>query len=205
MLRLFPRRLPRPSPVWDYPRQRGALLTHVCFPDRRYASAPSSTTSGEVKRSTDDHLRHDAVPVEPSHPKSTDTENPSEASQTHPAPSAEGLSSSTAGNTVIQDPPEPTRSSSDGPQPQSVAALDVDGFKGKLREWSENAIIAARERADRYTASAIKSFAQLGRELNKVTGYGEIEGLKRRVAEQGTLPESCLITHNLTLNAQRHA
>ncbi|KIY43001.1 mitochondrial distribution and morphology family 33, partial [Fistulina hepatica ATCC 64428] len=53
-----------------------------------------------------------------------------------------------------------------------------------LREWSEQAAIQARLRADDFTASTKKTFAQLGAELNKVTGYEEIEVLKRRVVDQ---------------------
>ncbi len=66
-----------------------------------------------------------------------------------------------------------------------VEAVDVEQVKEKLRTWAENAAVALRGRADQYTSSAIKSFAQLGRELNKVTGYQEIEALKRAVASQG--------------------
>ncbi|THG97783.1 hypothetical protein EW026_g4289 [Hermanssonia centrifuga] len=64
--------------------------------------------------------------------------------------------------------------------------MDVEEMKERLRSWSENAAILVRERADRYTAVAATTFGQLGRELNKVTGYGEIESLKRQVAEQET-------------------
>ncbi|TFK48683.1 mitochondrial distribution and morphology family 33, partial [Heliocybe sulcata] len=54
----------------------------------------------------------------------------------------------------------------------------------RLRVWSENRAITLRKRADEFTASALLTFAQLGGHLNKVTGYDEIEVLKRRVAEQ---------------------
>ena len=192
MLRLFPRRLPRPSPPWDHPRQRGAQLIYVrSFAGSRYASASLSTTQGEVKRS-DDHPEHKVLPVASTQPKLVEPEKPSEPSTSHSVPSAEGASQPTVKDTLQQNSSEPIRSSSGPPPPAPNGTLDVDGFKGKMREWSENAIIAARERADRYTASAIKSFAQLGRELNKVTGYGEIESLKRRVTEQGTRPPPTL-------------
>ena len=58
-------------------------------------------------------------------------------------------------------------------------------MKEKLRIWAEDTAVALRGRADQYTCAAIKTFAQVGRELNKVTGYQEIEALKRAVAEQG--------------------
>ncbi|KAI0793169.1 mitochondrial distribution and morphology family 33, partial [Irpex lacteus] len=71
--------------------------------------------------------------------------------------------------------------------------------KERLRTWAENAAVALRGRADQYTSSAIKSFAQLGRELNKVTGYQEIEALKRAVASQG----KC--AHQARISAAREA
>ena len=83
-------------------------------------------------------------------------------------------------------PAEPAQSSSDETHRTGKETVaDGEGLKIRLRLWSENVIIAARERVDLYTTSAIRTFAQLGRELNKVTGYGEIENLKRQVADQG--------------------
>ncbi|KAI0632198.1 Mdm33 family-domain-containing protein [Trametes polyzona] len=41
-----------------------------------------------------------------------------------------------------------------------------------------------RERGDGFTRQVARTFAQLGSELNRVTGYEEIEALKRRVVEQ---------------------
>ena len=42
-----------------------------------------------------------------------------------------------------------------------------------------------RTRGDQFTVNVARTFAQLGSELNRVTGYEEIEALKRRVVEQG--------------------
>jgi len=56
--------------------------------------------------------------------------------------------------------------------------------KDALRLWAETGALTIRGRADDYSARAAKTFAQLGKELNKVTGYGDIEILKRRVVEQ---------------------
>ncbi|KAI8986082.1 Mdm33 family-domain-containing protein [Trametes punicea] len=41
-----------------------------------------------------------------------------------------------------------------------------------------------RERGDQFTGRVARTFARLGSELNRVTGYEEIEALKRRVVEQ---------------------
>ncbi|EKM51473.1 uncharacterized protein PHACADRAFT_212117 [Phanerochaete carnosa HHB-10118-sp] len=78
---------------------------------------------------------------------------------------------------------ENARSSSDS-SAQLPKVLGVEEVKEKLRSWTESAAATIRDRADRYTAVAATTFGQLGRELNKVTGYGEIESLKRQVAEQ---------------------
>lgn len=71
------------------------------------------------------------------------------------------------------------------PPAQQSNVIDVEEVKERLRSLTESTAAAVRDKADRYTAAAATIFAQLGRELNKVTGYGEIESLKRQVAEQG--------------------
>lgn len=65
-----------------------------------------------------------------------------------------------------------------------ASVIDVEEVKERLRSWTEGAALTVRDKADRYTVVAATTFAQLGRELNKVTGYGEIESLKRQVVEQ---------------------
>ena len=102
----------------------------------------------------------------------------------HIAPSPPGTQGHNATDPVTSNA-DALRGSSGSSLLEPAKSTAVDKVKEHLRVWSENAIIAARERVDVYTTSAIKTFAQLGRELNKVTGYGEIEGLKRQVAEQG--------------------
>ncbi|EIN12679.1 mitochondrial distribution and morphology family 33, partial [Punctularia strigosozonata HHB-11173 SS5] len=54
----------------------------------------------------------------------------------------------------------------------------------RLRELSTNSAIAMRKRMDEFTASAMVAFSRLGGQLNHVTGYNEIDDLKRRVREQ---------------------
>ncbi|KAF5362962.1 hypothetical protein D9758_007116 [Tetrapyrgos nigripes] len=49
---------------------------------------------------------------------------------------------------------------------------------------SDEAAIKFRQSADDFTASTKITFSQLGAQLNKVTGYEEIEALKQRVVEQ---------------------
>ena len=61
----------------------------------------------------------------------------------------------------------------------------LDFLKQRLRSWSEQAAIALRIKADDFTASTKSTFSHLGSELNRVTGYDEIEVLKRGIVEQG--------------------
>ncbi|KAF9489556.1 hypothetical protein BDN71DRAFT_1528114 [Pleurotus eryngii] len=53
-----------------------------------------------------------------------------------------------------------------------------------FQEWSGPAAAVFRRYADQFTSSARTTFSQLGSQLNKVTGYEEIEALKRRVVDQ---------------------
>jgi sensitive to high expression protein 9, mitochondrial len=55
-----------------------------------------------------------------------------------------------------------------------------------IRRWSEQNSIAFRQRTDSLIARLATSFTRLGGEINKVTGYDEIEALKRQVVSQGT-------------------
>ncbi|KAI0061649.1 hypothetical protein BV25DRAFT_1805340 [Artomyces pyxidatus] len=53
-----------------------------------------------------------------------------------------------------------------------------------LRAWAERGTIALRQQTDTLVARLSSSFSQLGGKINSVTGYQEIEALKRRVVEQ---------------------
>ncbi|KAF8195501.1 sensitive to high expression protein 9 [Pholiota molesta] len=72
-------------------------------------------------------------------------------------------------------------SSKPGPSvtPEPLTAYDIDLVKQRIRSWTEQAAIALRNKADDFTASSKATFSQLGSELNRVTGYEEIEVLKR--------------------------
>ncbi|KAL6302830.1 Mdm33 family-domain-containing protein [Sparassis latifolia] len=79
--------------------------------------------------------------------------------------------------------PEPLRT----PEAQSTTNAEADRLaemKEQLRGWTETASARLRERVDKFTADLASTFSQLGGELNRVTGYGEIEVLKKRVVEQ---------------------
>ncbi|KAI0269856.1 Mdm33 family-domain-containing protein [Gloeopeniophorella convolvens] len=53
-----------------------------------------------------------------------------------------------------------------------------------IRSWSERNAIALRQRTDTLVARLATSFTRLGGEINRVTGYDEIETLKRQVVSQ---------------------
>lgn len=109
----------------------------------------------------------------------------------------------TAPSPKLQEPllPEspPTASSPSSPQstlkfdaasdkPDSwkeLSPYDLDLVKQRIRDWTDQAAITFRERADGFTAQTKTRFSQLGAELNRMTGYEEIEVLKKDVVEQG--------------------
>lgn len=88
--------------------------------------------------------------------------------------------SSSSGSTLKND------SGSDKPDSwKELSQYDLEVVKQRIREWTEQAAIVLRERADGFTNETKTKFARLGAELNKVTGYEEIEALKREVVQQG--------------------
>lgn len=76
----------------------------------------------------------------------------------------------------------------------AAVPFDLEALKTRFRELSWQSAATVRQRADEFTAKTAKSFSQLGAHLNKVTGYEEIEALKKRVVEQGTSMQYPLIT-----------
>jgi hypothetical protein len=70
--------------------------------------------------------------------------------------------------------------------PSSHKAGGGENAQSIIRRWSEQNSIAFRQRTDNLTARLATSFTRLGGEINKVTGYDEIEALKRQVVSQGT-------------------
>ena len=101
-------------------------------------------------------------------------------------------STSTPVEEYVKAEQQTTTTQSSDRTPPLANVIDVEQVRERLRSWSESTAIAVRDRADRYTVVAAKTFAQLGRELNKATGYGEIESLKQQVAEQGMLEHAII-------------
>lgn len=70
-------------------------------------------------------------------------------------------------------------------EPAGSSSKHTSELKDRLRKWTDNTAIAVRGRADEFTSTTKTTLSQLGFHLNRMTGYEEIEALKRRVAEQG--------------------
>ncbi|KAK0187870.1 Mdm33 family-domain-containing protein [Armillaria mellea] len=91
------------------------------------------------------------------------------------------------GSTLPRHEPEssePAKQPSDPSSSQGDPPIDLQQVKNRLLEWSDQAAITLRTRADDFTETTRSTFSQLGAQLNKVTGYEEIEALKRQVVEQ---------------------
>lgn len=71
--------------------------------------------------------------------------------------------------------------------------------KARTSNVAEHVFIAARNRADALTASAMASISRLGFQLNRITGYEDIETLKERVSQNGETPARTHATLQPTL------
>ncbi|RPD77752.1 hypothetical protein L226DRAFT_435641, partial [Lentinus tigrinus ALCF2SS1-7] len=60
----------------------------------------------------------------------------------------------------------------------------LESFTTRMKDWSTEALKGMRQRGDEWTIKVARTFAQLGKELNRATGYEEIDQLKRKVVEQ---------------------
>ena len=58
-------------------------------------------------------------------------------------------------------------------------------IRGYIAKATGDTAIDIRKRADGFTAVTQSLFSELGGQLNRATGYGEIELLKKKVEEQG--------------------
>ncbi|TFY64176.1 hypothetical protein EVG20_g6037 [Dentipellis fragilis] len=81
-------------------------------------------------------------------------------------------------------PPNPLSNKGSSSPSTPHIATSLSSAKEFIREWSEHNAIALRQRTDGLMAQLSSTFSQLGGQINRVTGYGEIEALKRRVVEQ---------------------
>lgn len=88
-------------------------------------------------------------------------------------------------NIMADTPPSEDKGSSRKTKAPTPSDFDLESLRNRFRELSLQSFSMVRQRADEFTVNTAKNFTQLGAHLNKVTGYEEIENLKRRVIEQG--------------------
>ena len=74
---------------------------------------------------------------------------------------------------------------SDAPNLRKRSLFEWETLLTRFRELSDRSLIAVRQRADGFTAKTESAFSLVGSHLNRVTGYEEIETLKKRVVDQG--------------------
>jgi len=92
-----------------------------------------------------------------------------------------------------QPPPKPVepseRKDSAGPDGQPALSERFREaaclLRGHVAKATGDTAINIRKRADGFTAVTQALFSELGGQLNRATGYGEIELLKKKVGEQG--------------------
>ena len=68
---------------------------------------------------------------------------------------------------------------------KEFSQYDLDVVKQRIRDRMNQTAVTLRQRADGLTVETKTKFLKLGAELNKVSGYEEIEALKKEVVEQG--------------------
>ncbi|KAI0754902.1 Mdm33 family-domain-containing protein [Daedaleopsis nitida] len=109
---------------------------------------------------------------------------PTESSSTSPKTGAASGSTSSPLESRHESKLQPELDPTPGETQTNVDQLN--DVKARMKEWSHDTLEGMRQRGDEFTARVARTFAQLGKELNRVTGYGEIEVLKRKVVEQET-------------------
>ncbi|KAF5384657.1 hypothetical protein D9757_007484 [Collybiopsis confluens] len=116
---------------------------------------------------------------------STDKSSPPEPSASTPRPSEIPIDDQ---HSTSSSSPSSSASSSSSPDPQDHIELQrkksLEEVKASLLKWSQHQASLFRRRADSFSGSTKARLSGLGAELNKVTGYEQIEALKLQVVEQ---------------------
>ncbi|KAI4519106.1 hypothetical protein K523DRAFT_291963 [Schizophyllum commune Tattone D] len=121
----------------------------------------------------------------PAKPADADARVPHEdASREARSPSSD-FTSSAHSESASSHPESASNSPSDPPTPSKAEEI-LAQLQTRLREFAEQTAIAVRNRADDFTARSKSTFSQLGAELNRVTGYEEIDALKKDVVARET-------------------
>lgn len=113
-------------------------------------------------------------PEKPTPTSSTDIPPPDETKSTSPdivqevQPEPQNKQDVKLEQETLQSPLLSAPSDYSSPPPPNNKQLE--DLKESIRGWTETTATAIRKHADHYTARAAVRFAQLGKELNKVTG-----------------------------------
>lgn len=154
-------------------------------------AGPSSSTVGSTSGSPSDSL---LAAGEKQESDVSDSSSSSLSSRSIPlsSPSSfplegtpEELSGHSTSTSTSQIKKDPTSTDASADVLSTLPTYNLDEVKQRIRHWTEHAAVTIRERADEFTAKTKTQFSQLGAHLNKVTGYEEIEALKRDVVAQG--------------------
>ncbi|KIK62053.1 hypothetical protein GYMLUDRAFT_42499 [Collybiopsis luxurians FD-317 M1] len=81
-------------------------------------------------------------------------------------------------------PPASSSSSEPKALPNELQKKPIEEFRALLSKYGQDCVFQFRRRADDFTSSTKARLSGLGAELNKVTGYEQIEALKQQVVAQ---------------------
>ncbi|TBU62369.1 Mdm33 family-domain-containing protein [Dichomitus squalens] len=163
---------------------RGALRTPaVSLQTPLWYPSPARSTLRYLRPTS----RHYSTPTQT--PENKRESSPDNGSLPSAEPSYREDATATGGEPIAMPPPpsgSPSSSSETGSSKNGSAGSteQPNSIQDRMRELSTGALKEMRVRGDEFTARVARTFSKLGAELNRVTGYEEIEQLKRKVVEQ---------------------
>ncbi|PIL22606.1 hypothetical protein GSI_15296 [Ganoderma sinense ZZ0214-1] len=165
---------------------RGALR----IPSTSLKTSASYSTAARsslcyLRPSTSSRPRHFSTPAHPSEDKKISSTSPDEKPLL-PEADEDAAHSTAEPITLSSSPPSFDSSTSSNPADpvRNTSADQFNSFKERMQELTTDTLKQMRVRGDEFTTRVAKTFSKLGAELNRVTGYEEIEILKRKVVEQ---------------------
>lgn len=108
-------------------------------------------------------------------------------------PSENASSKSHSSHSVVDVPNATSKPAESKPPSNSQPPVDLEALKERMREWTAVTTSIVRQRTDELSTKAKATFAELGPQLNRVTGYEEIEALKKTVVDQGIVVLLCMV------------
>ncbi|OJT13631.1 Sensitive to high expression protein 9 -like protein, mitochondrial [Trametes pubescens] len=162
---------------------RGAFRRQLSLRTIPTSSSSASTWRGSSRHTLTTHRPRylSTTTIPPPDQRKEPTSEASNSTLSTPPPQEQ--------SSAPQAPPQETQhpSSSESSSEHGSSETNADKLaliKAQFKELSHETLSRMRDRGDGFTRQVARTFAQLGSELNRVTGYGEIEVLKRRVVQQ---------------------